>query len=295
MKTLIHPLTHSQVEAMQQSRSGSYIFHGAAGMGKATLAYELAQQINCQGDQGGLCARCRQFAASSYPDLIVVRPEDKPSILIEQVRGLVQALSLSLYYHDGIRVVIIDEAHALTPEAQNALLKLIEEPPPNTLFILVTDHIETLLPTVRSRCMAIYFPRLSPDEVAGLLSQSMKPAEAQALAVSTGGVPGEALRLAGNPEQAQARLDLAQTAAKLPTQRLFQRLLTAKQLIDTKADLSRLARLMQAALVAQVREGTLAPVVAGQSLSALELFRRQLAAKVAPRVALERLMVGLPS
>jgi DNA polymerase III delta' subunit len=295
MATIIHPLTQTQLEAVKQSRSGSFIFHGPAGMGKATVARDLARQVNCLGDGGGLCAHCRQFAADSYPDLVVVKPEDKPSILIDQVRGLAQALSLSLYYRGGLRVVIIDDAHALTIEAQNALLKLIEEPPPHTLFILVTDQIEALVATVRSRCVPVYFPRLTIDEVAALLSATMKPAEARALAATTHGIPGAALTLAANSAEAEALVALAHTAEQLPSQGLFQRLLTAKQLIDTKADLLRLATFMHATMVEQVKSGALSPAAAHGTLSAIEQFRRQLAAKVAPRVALERLLVGLPA
>src|SRR6266849_5549682 len=119
MTSIIHPHTLPHLEAVKSVRSGSYIFHGPAGMGKARVAYELAAEMGC-----------------ISPDLITVRPEDKPSILIEQVRSLVQALSLRVYNPGGTRVVVIDDAHMLTIEAQNALLKLIEEPGPGTVFIL---------------------------------------------------------------------------------------------------------------------------------------------------------------
>ncbi|MDF2461399.1 MAG: polymerase delta subunit, partial [Candidatus Saccharibacteria bacterium] len=74
MQTLIHSLTQSQVDAIRHARSGSYIFHGAAGMGKARLAFELARTLNCQGDNPVVCTRCRQFEAGAYPDLITVKP-----------------------------------------------------------------------------------------------------------------------------------------------------------------------------------------------------------------------------
>ena len=288
MQTLVHSLTLTQVDAMRRAHSGSYIFHGAAGMGKARLAYELARDLNCQGDDPVVCTRCRQIEAGAYPDLITVKPEDKPSILIEQIRGLVQALSLSLYYRDGLRVVVIDEAHALTTEAQNALLKLIEEPPPDTLFILVTDQLESLLPTVRSRCVAIYFPPVDQSQLVELLTRQhrLKPSDATPLAAAAQGVPGDAVMLATEPNAASARVALADTAAALPSQSLFARLLEAKRLIDAKADLQRLGQLLHSRLLQDVP-------ASASALVAVEVFRRQLAAKVAPRVALERLMVEL--
>jgi DNA polymerase-3 subunit delta' len=294
MNTLIHSLTRSQVDAVKTVRSGSYIFHGGAGMGKARMAYELARQINCLGDEPALCARCHQFAAGSYPDLITVRPLDKPSILIEQIRGLAQALTLSLYYPTGARVVVIDGAHALTTEAQNALLKLIEEPPPSTLFILVTDNVEALLPTVRSRCAAVFFPKLPDSDIAGFLTRehNVKPSEAEALAAAAEGAPGVAVMLATDPEAAPSRLELSRLAKIAASASIFERLLLAKRLADDKADLTRFGRLLHARLTDRLRSGD-TDTSAARGFEALERFRRAVSAKVAPRVALERLMLEL--
>jgi DNA polymerase III subunit delta' len=294
MKTLIHPLTSTQVDGVRATRSGSYIFHGATGMGKARLAYELAREINCLGDDSALCARCRQFEAGAYPDLITVRPEDKPSILIEQIRSLAQALTLSLYYSSGTRVVVVDSAHTLTVEAQNALLKLIEEPPPDTLFILVTDHVQALLPTVRSRCAAIFFPKLPEADIASLLTRdhNIKPSEATALAAAAEGAPGAAVMLATNPKEAAARLELSSLVYAATSSTLFHRLLLAKRLADDKTDLVHFGRLVHARLAQRLRSGE-GDVRNARGFEALERFRRAVRAKVAPRVALERLMLEL--
>jgi DNA polymerase-3 subunit delta' len=295
MKVLLHPQLQTQLNTAAQTRSGSYIFHGSTGVGKATAAYDLARRLNCTGDTPSVCRSCLQIQAGSYPDLITIRPEDKPSITIEQVRGLTQALSLSLYRPDGLRLVIIDDAHALTVEAQNALLKLIEEPPPQTVFVLVTSRLEALLPTVRSRCAAIYFPRLSQSEIAKFLEQAhhLKPSEAEALAAASDGAPGVAVALITQPELAEERLQLRQMADQAATAGTFERLLLAKRLTDSKADLQRFGQLLHTRLVANLRGAEATPAVIARQLAALELFRQQLGAKVAPRVAVERLMLGL--
>jgi DNA polymerase-3 subunit delta' len=302
MQVLITDGTRAQIDAIKSSQSGSYIFHGASGMGKSTMANEVARRLNCQGDDPTVCASCRVFASDSYPDLITIQPEDKPSIGIEQVRGLVQTLALSLYYPAGTRVVIINQAHVLTTEAQNALLKLIEEPPPQTIFILATDHVDALLPTVRSRCAAIYFPPVPEPAIAEFLasSQRLKPSDAAALASASGGAPGVAVRLAADPAEATARHELADLATTAANSSLFDRLLIARRLTDTKAkealgraDLIRFGQLLHARLVQELRSGVAASEPVAQRLAALELFRRQLQAKVAPRVALERLMLEL--
>ncbi len=295
MATLIHSLTKSQVDAVKRTRSGSYIFHGPDGMGKARLAYELAREINCLGDDPAICARCRQYDAGSYPDLITVKPEDKPSILIEQAHAVVKALSLRLYYASGIRVVVIEDAHLLTVQAQNALLKVIEEPPAQTLFILVTDRIDALLPTVQSRCASIYFPQLSETEITAFLTRDLgiKPSDAVALAAAADGAPGAAVRLASQPDETQARLDLQAMAVTATRATLFERLLLARKLIDSKADLLRFGRAVHDRVVDGLRSGDASGEAPARQMEALELFRRHLVAKVAPRVALERLMLEL--
>jgi DNA polymerase III delta' subunit len=295
MTALLHPRTQAQLDAIAQARKGSYIFHGLRSVGKATAAYELARRLNCQGDDPALCAACRQYAAGTYPDLITLRPEDKPSITIEQVRQLTSALSLSLYVATGVRVVIIDEAHTLTTEAQNALLKLIEEPPPQTIFILIADHAEALLPTVRSRCTPVYFPRLAADTIAAWLPQrhNIKPSLAAELAAASNGAPGVAVTLATRPDEAEARLNLHRAAVTAPARSMFERLLLAGRLASDKADLAQFGQALHSALISQVQNGITPADVANHQLAALEQYRRQLQAKVAPRVALERLMLEL--
>src|ERR1019366_6736817 len=121
MKTLLHSKTAASLQALTKSPSGSVIFHGPRGIGKATAAAELARVLD----------------VGSYPDLITVDRGEKQGIAIEQIRTLIGTLALRPYYAGRTRLVIIDEAHLLTHEAQNALLKLLEEPPPHTLIILI--------------------------------------------------------------------------------------------------------------------------------------------------------------
>jgi DNA polymerase III subunit delta' len=295
MNVLLHPSAREQLAAIRRQQSGSYIFHGARSVGKATAAYELARRLNCQGDVNGPCANCRRFAAASYPDYVVVRPEDKPSITIEQVRTIIQTLSLSPYAADGIRMVVIDAAELMTMEAQNALLKLIEEPPAQTIFVLVTERPASLLPTVRSRCAHIYFPRLADSEVAGLLVDHHGVASALAaqLAAAAAGAPGRAIELATHPELAAASLQLAELAGSVSALGAFDRLLLAARLTAAGTDLVAFAALLHDHFIAALRAGSTTPAAARPALAALDRFRTQLQAKVAPRAALERLMLEL--
>lgn len=295
MHLLLTDQTKLQIDAITQAGSGSYLFHGARSMGKASAALQLARRLNCLGDQNGLCAHCRQFEAGNFPDLITVAPEDKPSITIEQVRGLIQGLGLSPYYAGGTRLILIDGAEVMTAEAQNALLKVVEEPPQRTMFVLVAERPDALLPTVRSRCRQVYFPSWPAAAIARHLvdTHGLPSATAAGLAGAADGAPGRAIQLAAQPELAAAQLKLANQAGQVLGLSRFERLLLAAQLSTTGADLNRFGGYLHHVFTAGLRDDTVPIATAHRGLAALEQFRRQVQAKVSPRVALERLMVEL--
>jgi DNA polymerase III subunit delta' len=145
----------------------SLLFAGPAGGGKRATAVALAQALNCleprisapdSHDACGRCSACRRIARGIHPDVLVLEPGDTGTIKVEQVRDVIDRAAFRPF--EGMRrVVIIDEADALFPAAQNALLKILEEPPPSSMFVLVTARPDMLLPTVRSRCIRLWFPR----------------------------------------------------------------------------------------------------------------------------------------
>jgi DNA polymerase-3 subunit delta' len=291
----MHKQTARQIEAFTAALSGSFIFHGPRGVGKAHWARELSRRLNCQGDDPVKCVPCIQHAAGTWPDLIIVKPEDKPSILIEQVRALTQNLSLSPYGASSRRVVLIDDAHMLTIDAQNALLKSIEEPPPSTLFILATDQPEALVLTIRSRCATVYFPPVSEPEITNLLVNTLQlnAAQAKALAKVSDGAPGIAITLATTPKEAKKRQELAELAGAVLGRSQFERMLLSRTLVDQKTDITRFARLLHENLINSLRESSENAASISTKLNALERYRRASGSKVAPRVALDRLMLEL--
>jgi DNA polymerase-3 subunit delta' len=107
-------------------------------------------------DACGECASCRRIARGVHPDVLVVEPGDSGSIRIEQVRDVIDR-SAYRPFEGRRRVVVVDQADALVPAAQNALLKTLEEPPSSSVFVLVTARPDALLPTVRSRCIRLWF------------------------------------------------------------------------------------------------------------------------------------------
>ncbi len=295
MNLLSHHVTERQLETALEDMASGYIFHGIRSVGKATAARELARRLNCRGDDIRLCNPCRQFNSGSYPDFLELGPENRPSITIEQIRQLNHSLSLSPYYAGGARVVLIDEAHMLTVEAQNALLKLIEEPPPHTLFVLAAEHLEALLPTVCSRLSAVYFAPVSDQHVADWLmaTRSVGLADANRLAALAAGAPGQAIRLLQDAAASDQLAELDQAAQNALTSGLFDRLLLAKQLADKKVDLPAWSQRLQQTLLQALRQEQAPSSQIASRLEAVERFRRGLVANVGPRVALERLMLEL--
>jgi len=142
------------------------IFAGPSGVGKRATALAVAQLINCQSpvsspqspvpDACGTCAACSRIARGVHPDVLVVEPGDSGNIKMEPIRDAIDRTGFKPF-EGRRRVVIIDEADALVPGAQSALLKTLEEPPPSSIFILVTARPDALLPTVRSRCIRLWF------------------------------------------------------------------------------------------------------------------------------------------
>ena len=213
----------------------SLIFSGADGIGKRSAALALAQALNCErpvawpdanGQDGcGECGACRRIARGVHADLVNIEPGETGSIKVDQVRD---AIERSAYrpFEGRRRVVIVSDADALMAEAQNALLKTLEEPPPASVFVLVTSRPDVLLPTVRSRCQRLRFGVLSAAEIATVLTRDhgVSPADAHAAAAAADGSIGRALDRdvedATAARDAAARLLASAASGRDPRRRL---------------------------------------------------------------------------
>lgn len=159
--------------AISQHRLGhAYLFVGPEGVGKKAFALNLAKVLCClhvtnNFESCGTCNRCVQIAADTYPDLHQVGlPEDKHEFPVEVMQELISRLTIKPMYDDGKRIAIIDDADVLNEESSNCLLKTLEEPPPQSLLILIGTASTRQLPTIRSRCQVIQFQPLSESDLA---------------------------------------------------------------------------------------------------------------------------------
>ena len=178
----------------------SYLFVGPDGVGKRTIAMALAKAIHCSestGDYCGRCVNCASIIDGNHADVRVVQPlAGKKEISIHQVREIERELRFRSF--GGKRkIAIIDPAALMNPSAQNALLKTLEEPPENSLIILITPNAGGLLPTLRSRCLRLSFAPLLRQEVAAFLktTQNIAAKNAEFLAAMSMGSIGVAASL----------------------------------------------------------------------------------------------------
>ena len=152
----------------------AYIMEGAEGSGKRTFAREIAAALACQNRNKsgfplpcGVCSSCVKIAGENSADVTYLAPEGA-SISVDAIRAMRSDMYLSSSEEEK-KVYIIDKAETLTPQAQNALLIVLEEPPTDSLIFLLTDRADSLLPTIRSRASTIRMHLLSKEEMVNAL------------------------------------------------------------------------------------------------------------------------------
>ncbi|MCC6300646.1 MAG: DNA polymerase III subunit delta' [Anaerolineales bacterium] len=179
----------------------AYLFAGAPGIGRRTLAVRFAQALNCAspleaGVPCGACRDCRQIESLKHADLTVVESESEGGILkVDQIREARKMLTLKPF-QSKYRVALFLRFHEANDNAANALLKTLEEAPSYAVLILTADNPEQLLPTIVSRCEALRLRPLSVDEVQKELeTRGLETGRAKLIAHISGGRMGYAIRL----------------------------------------------------------------------------------------------------
>lgn len=175
----------------------AYLFSGPRGVGKAETAKVFAAALNCE-RACGTCASCRAVLNHTHSDFHYVAPEGTRTIMIDQIRDLLHVLNLT-QQAGRFKTAVIDDAQFLGQEAANALLKTLEEPPGDVVFILVADDAGQVPPTVASRCQRVRFGALGADVVQDILAAHGVDQETARLAARLArGQVGEALEMSRN-------------------------------------------------------------------------------------------------
>lgn len=208
---------HLHAAIVRKTVSHAYLFEGMAGVGKKTMAMEFIKALLCTEPQVdhmacGRCSSCITMESGNQPDVIWIGRGEKNTIGVKTIREqLVQDISI-MPYQSTHKVYVITEAHTMTPEAQNALLKTLEEPPPYALIILLAESSTAFLPTVLSRVIQLRFQPLAEDLISeALIERRQLPRYHVSLIASLSqGSLGRALELASSEEFTAMREDLAQ-------------------------------------------------------------------------------------
>lgn len=228
--------------AIQNGRVGhAYLLTGPEQIGKTLLARTFAQALSCENENpaGRPCGRCRACTLISqdrHPDVQLLQPEisgrGKPTLKIEQVRELQQALALAAY-EAPYKIAILTQFDAATIGATNAFLKTLEEPPRHVKLILTAQDADTLLPTIPSRCRTVALRPIPTATIArALVSRGLAPAGAQADSIAglAAGRMGWAIAAVRNPDLVTQRVAQLDRLQKVLAGRRVERFAQAEKL-----------------------------------------------------------------
>ena len=216
----LHDDLWQRLQARRSRLPHALLLGGRRGLGKFDLARAFAASLLCEqvresGEACGRCLACNWLSQGNHPDFRLLQPEAlaeaesegeggeggkkaSQQITIDQVRGLDDFLHVGTH-RAGLRVVLVCPAEAMNRSTANALLKTLEEPAPETLFLLVSHEPERLLPTIRSRCQSVAIPTPAPERAAAWLAAAGVGESARWLALA-GGAPLLAAELDGSGE-----------------------------------------------------------------------------------------------
>lgn len=210
--------------------SHALLIEGDEGSGKRTLAREIASALLCEakGDEGAslpchACRACHLVSEGLAPDLHIITRGDKATLGVDAVREMIEDAAMASTEFD-YKIYVFEDAHTLTVQAQNALLKVMEEPPLGVVILLLTQEADAMLTTVRSRARLVRMQRFTADELRSHLSRShpellaplaSRPEELAALLLSAEGSIGCAIKLLSPENQSALKKERTQVTAVL--------------------------------------------------------------------------------
>ncbi len=270
----------------------SHLFVGADHIGKTTLALALARALLMQGSPDPKRVS-HLVGMARHPDLLHVKP-DEGSIKVEPIRELLHTLALAPV-ESGFRVAIIERADLMSDSAKNALLKTLEEPNPRVVIILTAPNVEGVLPTIASRCQVLVLRHVPTDEILRAV-QLRGAADSEALAHAARGRVGWALEAAIDPALQTWAHEVRQSFSSILRAGRTDRFALVEVLVKQfGSEIDARLEVWMLVLRDAVLSGDMPADVAQAALKALRLARRRIDANANPRLALDALMLSLPT
>lgn len=233
---------HFQNAAATGKVSHAYILSGEAGMGKKTLANAFAMTLLCE--EGGKepcmhCHACKQVLSGNHPDLIYVTHEKPASIGVDDIREQINDTIMVRPYSSQYKIYIVDEAQKMTVQAQNALLKTIEEPPAYAVIMLLTTNPDAFLQTILSRCVQLKLKPLKDSVVKDYLEDKLqvKDIQAEIYSAFARGNLGKAIHLAQSEDFKMMYEEILRLLKEIKDMDISQLLDVIRKLKDDNTDI----------------------------------------------------------
>lgn len=241
---------HLQMGIRKGNISHAYIINGETGSGRRLLASAMTKTLLCEnptqeGDACGVCKSCLQADSNNHPDVRFITHE-KASIGVDDIREqLVNDITIKPYSSTH-KVYIIPDADKMTEQAQNALLKTIEEPPEYAVIILLTETADTLLETIRSRCIVLNTRPLDKDEIKQYLINNlqMEPERAEIAAGFCQGNVGKAIHFASSEDFQETKADTLRLVKEIDNMDITDMVSMIKELNQRKGKIDEYLDLM---------------------------------------------------
>ena len=234
---------HLQNAISMDKISHAYIFHGPDQSGKMALAKSFAMALQCQqhGTEGCMeCLSCRQVLSGAHPDVIYLQHEKPNTISVEDIRKQVNGTVGMKPYASHYKIYIIDEAEKMNQQAQNALLKTIEEPPAYAVIMLLTNNAGTFLPTIISRCITLDLKVVPDGKIRTFLMEKYQIPDYKAdicTAFAQGNV-GKAIQLAESEDFNEIKNASLQLLKRIKEIELYELMEAVKQISEYKLEIN---------------------------------------------------------
>lgn len=234
---------HLQNALVGKKVSHAYIINGEKSSGKEFIANVFAMALQCENDGAEPCQECRsckQALSANQPDIIKVLHEKPSTISVDDIRGQINNDVAIKPYSSPYKVYIVNEAEKMTPQAQNALLKTLEEPPEYAVILLLTANVNSLLPTILSRCVVLNMKPVADELVKKYLMEQLQIPDYKAevcVAFARGNV-GKAKSLASSEDFENVKNEALSLLKYIRDMELYEIVAAIKKISDYKLDVN---------------------------------------------------------
>jgi DNA polymerase III subunit delta' len=272
----------------------AYLLSGPNSIGKSTVIKKMAGILQCENDFCHECKNCKQIARGGHPEVIEL-VDNKESIKIDEVRKIIESLSMT--GHSKYRILLVQKLERMTLDAANSFLKILEEPPRKTIFLMTTDRLRFILPTITSRVRLVKFFSVSVGFLESKLKELFPDKDpdiiSKASLFSTGRT-GRAVRLMEKPESLLSHIQTYnEVSALLKSPNMANRFSYIDRIVDGEVSFDVFFDMLTHILRSRILEGDIETKKHLKALFKIHDTGILLSKNINPRLALENLMLNL--